>query len=402
MLLLELFQVAIDRVNGAQAVRLALAGENCPAPLHLLAVGKAAAAMTVGALECCNPQIQDGLVITKHGHLDDLQDERLRLMESDHPVPGAASLVAGQALVEYCQTLPPNEKLLVLISGGASSLVEVLPSGFTLQDLDKLTRILLGSGLDITAINRIRSEVSQIKGGKLLRYLGGREIEVLLISDVPGDDPAMIGSGLFHPSTDNGVVAWPEAVQPFRHKLPVENNTLAGESILPPHRIIANLASAMTAAADMAKEKGKVVYPHDTFLEGDVAAVARYLSDYLRTAPKGIHIWGGETAVTLPPEPGRGGRNQHLGLSMARLLQGNPSVCVLTVGTDGTDGPTGDAGALIDGGTIERGELAGLDVEAALMSFDSGRFLEASGDLVTTGPTGTNVMDLVIASVDPV
>ena len=398
-LVLQAFTAAIERVNGREAVRRALAEADRHEPLHLIAVGKAAAAMTEGAFDVLGEVLVDGLVVTKHGHLDGLDDRRLRLLEADHPVPGEASLAAGAELIDYFSGLPAGERLLVLISGGASSLVEVLPQGFDLADLRALTGLLLASGMDIHGINRIRKEVSRIKGGKLLQFGSVSDIEVLLISDVKGDDPAVIGSGLFWPESDGQPVVWPKAAQPFRARLPVPVRLEDHEP--PPHRIVACLDDAMQAAAAAVRDAGQSVFVHDRFLEGNVEEVAASLAAFLVFAPPGIHIWGGETTVVLPSRPGRGGRNQHLALLLARLLAGNDRIVALCAGTDGTDGPTDDAGAIVDGNTIERGEKAGYDADAAVMAFDAGTFLEASGDLVTTGPTGTNVMDLVIASVGP-
>ena len=398
-LVLRTFAAAIDRVNGRKAVRRALAEADRRGPLHLIAIGKAAVAMTEGAIDVLGEVLVDGLVVTKHGHLDGLNDRRLCLLEADHPVPGQASLAAGTALVDYFSGLPAGERLLVLISGGASSLVEVLPRGFDLPDLQSLTELLLASGMDIHGINRIRKEVSRIKGGKLLRFSRISDIEVLLLSDVRGDDPAMIGSGLFWPESEARPADWPEAARPFRARLPDPVRLEGCET--PPHRIVACLDDARQAAAAAARDAGLPAFVHERFLEGNVDAVAASLAAFMVSAPPGIHIWGGETTVVLPSRPGRGGRNQHLALLLARLLAGDERVVVLCAGTDGTDGPTDDAGAIVDGGTIARGEEAGRDADAAVMGFDAGTFLEASGDLVTTGPTGTNVMDLVIAAVGP-
>ncbi len=395
--LLDIYRAALARVDGASVVQQALTNDGRNGPVHLIAVGKAAAAMTQGALAMLGDAVVDGLVVTKHGHLGDLDDPRLKLIEADHPVPGEASLAAGQALIDYFSRLPADDRLVVLISGGASALVEQLPAGMTLAEWQEMTQALLASGLDIQAVNTIRRRLSPIKGGKLLGYGSIRDIEVLLISDVYGDDPAMIGSGLFHPRNDTADFEWPASLQKYRRYLDDADIGLEHRPV-PPHRVVATLDDAKAAAAEAAQAAGIEAYLHEQFLDGDAERVAASLSMHLVGLPAGIHIWGGETTVELPPEPGRGGRNQHLALAMARLLAGNGQIAVLAAGTDGSDGPTDDAGALIDGGTVERGEQAGLDVEVALETFDSGRFLEASGDLVTTGPTGTNVMDLVIAA----
>ena len=160
--------------------------------------------------------------------------------------------------------------------------------------------------------------------------------------------------------------------------------------------IVANLQMAREAAELRARELGFQVHRQDRFIEGDAAETGRGLADELLQGPEGITIWGGETTVELPPEPGRGGRNQHLALAAATRLAGSGNCYLLSAGTDGTDGPTEDAGALVDAETLLRGTQEGMEAERCLTAADAGAFLEASGDLITTGPTGTNVMDLII------
>jgi glycerate 2-kinase len=161
-------------------------------------------------------------------------------------------------------------------------------------------------------------------------------------------------------------------------------------------RILASLGDARRAAAQRARELGYAVWEHPDLRGGDAYREGLELAQWLLEAPPGVQVWGGETTVRLPDNPGRGGRNQHLALAAATRIAGFPGVYFLAAGTDGTDGPTEDAGALVDGGTLARGREQGLDVESALTRADAGSFLEASGDLVNTGPTGTNVMDLML------
>ncbi|HGG59167.1 MAG TPA: DUF4147 domain-containing protein, partial [Gammaproteobacteria bacterium] len=223
----------------------------------------------------------------------------------------------------------------------------------------------------IHVINARRREWSRIKGGGLARALRARSVDVLLISDVRGDDPAVIGSGpLFDPT---------------------------GETVGIRHHLVATQSHALDAAQETARALGHACHRHDAFLGGDVTDAAATIAATLRDGPPGVHLWGGEPTVRLPPNPGRGGRNQHLALLLAERLQDQPGWMALVSGTDGGDGATEDAGALVDGRTVARGQSAGTDLAAALAAFSSGDFLEAAGDLVTTGPTGTNVMDLVIA-----
>ena len=396
-LLLSGFKAALDRVNGATAVQQALQHQplSWPGSVDLIAIGKAAAAMAKGAEMVLGGRLRRGLVITKQGHLERVADQRFQYLESDHPVPGEASLLAGAALLEFCQQIPEGQGVLVCFSGGTSSLVEVLPEGLTLQALADLTRQLLGGGLDIASMNAFRRSVSLIKGGRLAAQLEGHPVEVLLISDVPGDDPAVIGSGPLYPPEKTSTPPVLPGVDMDQFSLPALPPAAVFKQIS--HRVIANLEMAKQAAADVLKCQGLPVQLHSEFLDAEVSTVAEQLAVYLQSAPVGVHIWGGETVVHLPQNPGKGGRNQHLALLLAEWIRGQKGLTILVAGTDGTDGPTEDAGGLVDGDSCLRGEQAGLDIQEALTRFDAGRFLEASGDLVSTGPTGTNVMDLVMA-----
>jgi len=283
-----------------------------------------------------------------------------------------------------------------LLSGGASSLVEVPAPGITLEMLQQVNRWLLGSGLDIKRMNTIRKRLSRIKGGQLIKSLGERQVQVWMISDVRGDDPAVIGSGLLYPDDSDAaqISGLPAEIQAILDNTP----EVAGPSATAPeHRVLANLQAACSALSEAACERELSVQVHDLELDGDAVETGRQLAEVLEHASPGIHLWGGETTVQLPVQPGRGGRNQQLALAAATVLAGKPHCYLLALGTDGSDGSTGDAGALVDGGSLARGELAGLDAEVSLHAADAGAFLEASGDLVSTGPTGTNVRDIVVA-----
>jgi len=390
--LLRLFASALAAVQGDVVVRRAQAASATdPRPVRLLAMGKAAVAMAGVAAQVLSDRLQDGLVITRHGYGGPLP-HRLRLLEAGHPVPDADSLLAGEAAAAAVSDLPAGWRLLALISGGASALVEVLPEGMTLEELQRLNRWLLGSGLSIHQVNRIRQALSRLKGGRLAARLGRRPAEVLLISDVPGDDPALIASGPFHapPTTPlpAGLPDWLEALL-ARHAQPFPDVPAI------PHRIVASNRVAREAAAKACKDFP--VFDHAEPLQGEAEAMARRIVAELAQAPAGLHLWGGETTVTLPPDPGRGGRNQHLALAAALAMAGRRDLWLLAAGTDGSDGNSHAAGALVDGDTVRRGEAEGLSAADCLRRADAGTFLAASGDLVDTGPTGTNVMDLVLA-----
>ena len=397
--LLTLYAAALDAVEGRNCVRNYLRNNPLPGkPVVLLGMGKAAVAMAAGACDVLGEQVVDGLVVTKEGHANDSLPACLRVLEASHPVPDERSLLAGQAVIELVSELPQDVQLLVLTSGGASALVEALPDGIGLTDLAELNQWLLGSGLSILEMNRIRQSVSRLKGGKLAGLLKGQTVTNLLISDVPGDDPAFIASGPFFTAKTNrvNVENLPDWVVSMQQQAAAEANPVPSEQVVP-HIIVASNQLACEAALACAQQNGWPAVYHPELLETDAEEVAVSLIDALAELPAGAHIWGGETTVRLPPEPGRGGRNQHLALVAARQLAGRDDYWLLAAGTDGTDGPTADAGALVDGGTMERGEMEDLDLHDYLARADAGTFLEASGDLLHTGPTGTNVMDLVIA-----
>ena len=395
--LLEIYRAALAAVEGRGAVRRHLEAHPPGGSLHLVAVGKAATSMTLGALDALGDQVSDGLVICKHGHGDPELERvgRLAYLESDHPVPGEQSLAAGRALVDYFDRAPDDARFLVLGSGGASSLVELLPEGCDLAWLQRLTDWLLAGGYDIGTMNRVRKAFSRIKGGRLRRWLRGRSALNLLISDVPGDDPAVVGSGLLVP--DHGAPAplpdeLPDWARLHLHDAPGEECASSAVETL----LVARNADARVAARDAANTLGYAVVEDDGELDGDAVDAARALVGALESGRPGLRIRGGETTVRLPASPGRGGRNQHLALAAALELAGRNVLLLLAAGTDGTDGPGEDAGALVDGGTVARGELHAGPAAGYLERADAGTFLEAAGDLIQTGPTGTNVMDIAL------
>lgn len=397
-LLLEIYQAALEAVNGRRVVHEFLRRTPVAPPLYMVAVGKAACAMARGAHEALDRQIAAALIVTKHGYEEPLP---WPVHEAGHPLPDEHSLAAGRRLAEFVAAIPPQAGVLVLLSGGASALVEILPRGIGLAEWQEANRFLLASGLDIAACNAVRKRLSCIKGGRLASMLAPRPVLCLAISDVPGDEAAAIGSGPL--VADSGSAAALDSID-----LPPVLVALL--KLAPPmpapgddcfrhvrFEIVARLADATRAAAAAARRRGHDVCVHPEFVQGDaVAAGARLARELLASMPGTVQVWGGETTVRLPLRAGRGGRNQSLALAAARALQGQERVWFLAAGTDGTDGPTADAGALVDGQTVTRGEVEGLLVDEALRTANAGEFLEASGDLIQTGPTGTNVMDLML------
>lgn len=397
--LLAIFHAALVCVNGRACVRQYLETHPQNDPIYMIAVGKPAAAMAQGALDVLGENICDALVITKHGHAQSLP---WLCLTAGHPLPDAASLKAGDQLLRFISRMPDRSRVLVLLSGGASALLERLPQGVSLDHLQGVNRWILSAGLDIHACNYVRKRLSLLKGGRLALLLAPRPVLCLTISDVPDNDPATIGSGPLVPDArlQEAPASMTDAPK-FIHDLiaktppipdpgdPRFNNV---ETV-----IIATLGDAKRAAADAARERGYKAFVEEHFVTGDALAVGTRLAQALLRADSGaVYICGGETQVTLPDNPGRGGRSQSLALAAALQLQGHDNVLFLAAGTDGTDGPGEDAGALVDGGTIARGKSLGRDATLALEQADAGSLLEASGDLLRTGPTGTNVMDIML------
>ena len=400
-LLLDGLHAALDATGGRESVQRRLAGEEDFAPRFAFAVGKAAPAMMAGAFESLGSSIQRALVVTKHGHTGDLLDPGwpVDVIESSHPVPDASSLAAGRALVDFVDAIPADANALALISGGASALVEVLPEGFDASDLARVNEFLLAAGHPIGVVNRVRKRISRIKGGRLAQRLAARRSLGLAISDVPGDDPKVIGSGLLiaHSSGDISIDGFdlPSWLTKMGDQGPPLSDEGAASRVCT--EIVARPADARAAAAATYRDAGMDVVEHRDLLEGDALDVGRRIGREIAGGDPGTHVWASETTVTLPPRPGRGGRCQSLALAAALEMRDRVGVWVLAAGTDGTDGPGVDAGAIVDAGTVARGVAAGLDPERSLRTADAGTFLEAAGDLVHTGPTGTNVLDLVVA-----
>jgi len=374
-LLLDLMRTGLESVDGRRCVRAALtaARERSAASVWVAAIGKAAAAMALGAHDALGAAIARTLIITRESHgLPELSARCTPEVHlSAHPVPDERSLAAGERLLKWVAELPAAVQPLFLISGGSSSLVEALQADTTLRELQELTRAALAGGLAIGELNARRTAISRIKGGRLAALLAGRAARALFVSDVPDDDPRVIGSGLMGPAITGA-------------------DHIARE-------VVACVDDAVRAVAAAAAARGLEAHGTPQRFSGDAARLAARFTHELQLSPAQLRVWGGESTVQLPPHPGRGGRNQHLALAAARLIAGHEDLLLLAAGTDGSDGLTEDAGALVDGDTCARLALAGLDADDCLARADSARALAASGDLVHTGPTGTNVGDLIIA-----
>lgn len=407
--LLAIYEAALEPVRGEFCTREAFKQHALEGQIAVVAIGKAAASMMNGAVTALGKQLVAGLVITKSGHCGDSQDfasskiaTNIQCLEAGHPTLNEDSLAAGKELLLFIDQQPQSNSMVFLMSGGASALVEHLPEGVSLVDLQKINKWLLASGLDIATINIIRAHLSRLKGGRLAKHLKGRRALNLMISDVPGDIPHVIGSGLLVPNPElqkslDDVLnfelpEWICKLLERAEQAPLESDVCF--KTIDTH-IIATIQDAKQAAANAARALGYKTIIHQEIIRGDALDVGKELASTLCNSEPAVHIWGGETTVCLPENPGRGGRNQHLALAAATVLDGSSNCWLLSAGTDGSDGPTENAGALVDGETLARGKSAGYEVEKVLAEADSGSFLAASDDLMSTGPTGTNVMDLV-------
>ena len=368
-LLSDIWHAGVKSVSGRQVVEAALKSDPPYEPDLVIAIGKAASGMCLGALSSVS-KYGKAIVVTKYEHVDDSLSEfpNVQIIESGHPLPDEKSLLAGRAISDALQAQDSGARLLFLVSGGASALAEVLPDDMTLDEWQKKTEEMIASGMSIDAINAERKNVSLIKNGKLLQMFHGREARVYAISDVEGDDIRVIGSGIAC-LKDPGC----------------ENVT----------RVIGTNAAARSGSARESVARGFAVQLNEESLYEDVFDLAPRIVETLSTGSPGVYIWGGEPTIQLPDKPGKGGRNQSLALVIGSGIIGRSDIAVLVAGTDGTDGPTNAAGAIVNGETCDDRAAA----ERALSAADAGSYLGRRDCLFITGATNTNVMDLVIALV---
>lgn len=407
-MLRALFDGAVASVSASRVMPRHLS-----APQHgrtaLVAVGKAAAAMTEVALDRL-PSRAAALVVSRYGHMTDGLAARpgVELIEAGHPYPDAHSVRAADRALEIARGLEAQDHLLVLLSGGGSALLAAPARGITLADKQATTRALLESGATIAEINCVRKHLSRIKGGRLALAAGPASVTSLIISDVPGDDPSFVSSGPTVPDhttlemareiVRKYRIATPTAVaaaldDPENETPPADSLGLAGVETL----IIARARDALGAAARQAAAAGYIVMDLGDQLQAEArhlgashAALARRLS---ADGKARAIISGGETTVTVVNRAGRGGRNLEYLLGLAIALDGAPGVSALACDTDGIDGTEDNAGALLGPDTLARARAKGLHAPAMLADNDGYSFFSALGDLVVTGPTLTNVND---------
>ncbi len=394
---------AIEAVLPDEAVRRALAGQNFPGRVILVAAGKAAWRMTSAAKAALGERIETGIVITKYGHVQGPVPGIL-CREAGHPVPDENSFSATREALSLTENLTADDTVLFLLSGGGSALFESpLVPGEELQDI---TAQLLACGADIVEINTIRKRLSAVKGGRFARHCAPARVFAVILSDIVGDPVDMIASGPVSPDSstcaDALAVAEKYALRlsdRAQELLTCETPKTADNVMV---RITGSVRELCAAAATACRERGYAPEILTDCEQGVAREVGARLGALARenaaaNTPRAF-ILGGETVVRLTGN-GKGGRNQELALAAAAEIANLPNAVVFSVGSDGTDGPTDAAGGLVDGGTVERLAAAGKTVADVLTDNDAYHALRATGDLIITGPTGTNVNDFAAALV---
>jgi hydroxypyruvate reductase len=387
----------------------------------VVGAGKASGAMAAAAEAVLADREVAGLVAVKEAR--GALPRRLRVVEAGHPLPDARGQAAAGEIRRLAEGAGPEDLVLALVSGGGSALTPAPVAGVTLAEKQAVTRLLLEAGAGITDLNAVRKHLSTLKGGQLARAAHPAPVVALLLSDVIGDPLDVIASGPTVPDPTTYADAL-GVLDRFgvRDRVPgsvrahleagaagrVAETPKPGDPVLASATtvVIGNNTLLVEAAAAEARRRGLAPLVLTRRLEGEAREVARVLAAVVREAAEtGTPVAGpaclvaaGETTVTVRG-PGRGGRCQEFCLAAAADLAGVPGVAILAAGTDGTDGPTDAAGALVDGETWARAAAAGVDPRAALAASDSHGFFRALGDLVVTGPTGTNLMDLYLGLV---
>jgi hydroxypyruvate reductase len=411
---LAIFKAALRASNPAEAVVRRLSREDLTRyrNIYVVGAGKAGAAMARAAERVLRGRIARSMLNVKYGHIVPLR--RIELNECGHPVPDERGVEGARRIAEIAAGAGADDLVLCLISGGASALLPLPADPITLDEKQEVTKLLLACGASIHEINAVRKHISQIKGGQLARLAYPARVLSLLLSDVIGDDLDVIGSGPTAPDASTFASArailekyalFQRVPTSIRERLErggrgeIPETPKQGDAIFKRVRnvVIGSNRLAVDAAAARARELGLRTLVLSTFVEGETREIARMhaaiAKEVVHTGrplkPPACVITGGETTVTLRGD-GLGGRNQEFALSAAIDIAGLPNVVVLSAGTDGSDGPTDAAGAIADGRTLGRNPLA----PEFLARNDSYRYFEGLGDLIVTGPTNTNVMDV--------
>jgi hydroxypyruvate reductase len=405
--LLALWDAALQAVDPAARLR-GLLPEPGPGRTVIVGAGKAAAAMAVEAARTYGTRAS-GVVVTRRGHgLRSGEDAgAIRIIEAGHPMPDAAALEAGAAVLQAVQGLGQDDEVVCLLSGGGSALLEAPAPGVAFEDIRRLNAALLASGASISQINCVRKHISAIKGGRLAAAAWPARTTTFAVSDVPGDDPSTIASGptVADPTTSADALA----VLQQHHVEPGEavRRLLTDASAESPkpgdprldrsdYRIIATARNALAAAQALGRELGVQVESLGDLVEGEAARVgaehARLALEWAVAGRPTLILSGGELTVSLD-RAGSGGPNREYALAFAIAAGGHPQLWALAGDTDGVDGTDDGAGAIVSPDTLARARACGLDPAGSLAAHDSGGFFARLGDAIVCGPTRTNVSD---------
>jgi hydroxypyruvate reductase len=401
-----------DAAVAAADPRKVLAGHLPPRPTGRVVVvggGKSAAVMAA-ALEDAWPDVKlEGTVVTRYGHA--VPTKRIEVIEASHPVPDANSERGALRLLERVRGLGPDDLVVALMSGGASALLAAPAPGLTLADKQAVNRALLACGANIAEMNCVRKHLSAIKGGRLAAAAAPARVVTLAISDVPGDDPAVIGSGPTVPDRTTFAEARallarygiePSPAVAARLEQEADETPKPGSLPHADFRLIATPLMALRQAAETARGLGLTPVILGDALEGEAREMGTVMAGIARSvqahgeplAAPAVLLSGGETTVTMGHGPaGHGGRNTEFLLGLAVALDGTPGIWGAAGDTDGVDGMDEIAGALLSPDTLPRVRAKGLDPRRMLAGHDSHSLFEAAGDLIVTGPTLTNVND---------
>ena len=392
---------AIAAVQPDAAVRRALDGRKFTGRVLLVAAGKAAWQMAKTASDCLGDRIENGVVVTKYGHVMG-PIANFSCFEAGHPVPDENSFRGTQAALDLVADLTEKDTVLFLLSGGGSALFEkpLVPA----EELRDITGQLLACGADIVEINTIRKRLSQVKGGRFAQYCRPGWVEAVVLSDILGDPLDMIASGPAYPDSSTAEDAL-RIRKKYNLRISETAENLLGvetpKSLDNVHtQVTGSVRELCTAAADACGRLGYEPVILTDLLCCQAREAGRFLASILKThaadGRKLAFIAGGETVVKLTGH-GLGGRNQEIALSAAAGIAGMDRAAVFSVGSDGTDGPTDAAGGYADGDTCGELQRANLSVDAVLQDNDAYHALEKTGGLIITGPTGTNVNDVAVA-----
>ncbi len=399
-----IISASINAVKPDEAVSRALEGREFPGRVVLVAAGKAAWQMAKAAHDCLGSRIDAGVVVTKYDHvMGPIAD--FICCEAGHPVPDENSFSGTQKALDLTANLTAEDTVLFLLSGGGSALFEKpLIPGSELQDI---TSQLLACGADIVEINTIRKRLSAVKGGKFAQHCAPAQVYAIILSDILGDPLDMIASGPACPDTATKEQA---IVIAEKYQLRLSEQARALLDIETPKaldnvttQITGSVRELCSAAAVVCRQLGYEPILLTDMLSCQAKEAGSFLASILRThagsGKKLAFLAGGETVVYLTGK-GKGGRNQELALSAAAGIAGIPGAAVFSVGSDGTDGPTDAAGGYVDYETAATLNAQGIDIYQVLQNNDAYHALQASGGLVITGPTGTNVNDVAVALLD--